>query len=84
MADPHSKILVPLPPSLLKFLHYHAVFGNFWPNARLVAPFRIDAQWETLDPLLITYATLILNVKICIQGCARFAKIVWCARKLSV
>ena len=41
MADPHSTILDALSPPRSNVLHFHAVFGEFWPNNRLVLLFRV-------------------------------------------
>ena len=50
----HSKVLSAPPPPKSNFLHYHAVFGKFWPNNRLGPPFRVGFPlWEILDPLLV-------------------------------
>ena len=44
------------PPSGLKFLHFHAVFGKNWPNNRLAPPLWTwrPLLWEILDPPLLT------------------------------
>ena len=44
------------PPPGPKFLHFHAVFGNNWPNNRLAPPLWAwhPLLWEILDPPLGT------------------------------
>ena len=40
VSDLHSKILDARPPFFRSnFLHFHSIFGKFWPNNRLALPF---------------------------------------------
>ena len=51
VADLHSKILDAVPPPPSNFLHFHAVFGEIWPNNRFppILGWRLPV-WEILDP----------------------------------